>query len=225
MFCLRIHFHLRLSQSLCFISVDLTICNLTLPPRFLPSSAGRHSQAHSCRPSSHTCSPTCAAAGGGRRSAGHKSKACAAGHREEGMQCAAAEGEPDRLCHRVHRGGQDEQGGRLGRHGQPPVWRDRRHVPVRPQRRSCDRADQDRCTLQVRAPAVPPLFACRQSGTAGMCAALLHARHACTLGTAASAAEQHPHEHSGIPALKTTCCMLLEQLISRSRAHLGRVSS
>ena len=64
--------------------------------------------------------------GGGNRwyhsiFSGHEPEARGGGDREEGVQRAAPEGEPDRLHHGVHRGGQDEPGPGLGRHGVAPV--------------------------------------------------------------------------------------------------------
>ena len=56
-----------------------------------------------------------------RAAAGHEPEARGGGDREEGVQRAAPEGEPDRLHHGVHRGGQDEHGPGVGRDGVAPV--------------------------------------------------------------------------------------------------------
>jgi len=67
------------------------------------------------------------------------------GHRDEGRQRAARQGEPDRYVVRDPRRGRHGAPRRLPLHDEPPLRRDRRHDDRRPGRRHQLRPDQDRC--------------------------------------------------------------------------------
>ncbi|XP_068785640.1 beta-enolase isoform X5 [Struthio camelus] len=90
--------------------------------------------------------------GGGRRPDGDQPQAHPAGGRAARLQLPPAQGQPDRLRHRVHPGVQAGAEPRLGRHGEPPLGRDRGHLHRRPGRGALHRADQDGRPVPLRAP-------------------------------------------------------------------------
>uniref|UniRef100_A0A8B9NL81 phosphopyruvate hydratase n=1 Tax=Accipiter nisus TaxID=211598 RepID=A0A8B9NL81_9AVES len=89
--------------------------------------------------------------GGGGRPDGHQPPAHPARGRAPRLQLPPAEGQPDRLRHRVHPGVQAGSEPRLGGDGEPPLWRDRGHLHRRPRRGALHRPDQDGCPVSLRA--------------------------------------------------------------------------
>ncbi len=104
-----------------------------------------------------------------RRPLRHQRRAAPARHRRWPGQCAAGQGQPDRLADRDPGLGRPGAPQRLPLHDEPPFRRDRGHHHRRPRRRDQLRPDQDRCSGALGAggevqPAAPHRGRARRRG-------------------------------------------------------------